>query len=132
MAEVYRLGAVTGIAPARFHLLTVRGRKSGRPRSTPVIVLTQGGNRWLVATYGERAWVKNARAAGHVTLSRGRQQETVPVEEVGAITAAPLLKQYLRETPITRTFFAVTADAPLVDFMREAPKHPVFRLGESQ
>ncbi len=142
MAEVYRLSAMrrlanvavrigvwTGITPARFYLLTVRGRKSGRPRSTPVIVLTQGGNRWLVAPYGERAWVKNARAAGQVTLSRRRQQETVPVEEVGAITAAPILKQYLRDTPVTRRFFGVTADAPLMDFMREAPEHPVFRLG---
>jgi deazaflavin-dependent oxidoreductase (nitroreductase family) len=129
MAEIYSLGAVrrlanvavrvgvwTGIAPAGFYLLTVRGRKSGRPRSTPVIVLTQGGNRWLVAPYGERAWVKNARAAGQVTLSRRRQQETVPVEEVGAITAAPILKQYLRDTPVTRRFFGVTTECAVGGF----------------
>jgi deazaflavin-dependent oxidoreductase (nitroreductase family) len=142
MAEVYSLGVVrrlinvavrvgvwTGIAPARFYLLTIRGHKSGRTRSTPIIVLTQGGARWLVAPYGERAWVKNVRAAGEVTLSRRGQQTTVPVEEVGAITAAPILKQYFRDTPITRRFFGVTADAPLAAFIREAPEHPVFRLG---
>jgi deazaflavin-dependent oxidoreductase (nitroreductase family) len=145
VSEVYRLDAVrrlanvavrvgvwTGIAPARFYLLTVRGRKSGRPYSLPVIVLTQEGTRWLVAPYGERAWVKNARAAGEVILGRGRQRETVPVEEVGAVTAAPILKQYLRDTPITRQFFGVTAEAPLEDFIREAPHHPVFRLGTPQ
>ncbi len=145
MGEVYRLGFVrrlanvavrvgvrTGIAPKRFYLLMVRGRESGMVHSTPVIVLTQGGNRWLVAPYGERAWVKNARAAGQVTLTRGRQRETLAVEEVGAITAPPILKQYLRDTPVTRRFFDVSADAPLVDFMKEAPRHPVFRLDPHQ
>jgi hypothetical protein len=82
-----------------------------------------------VAPYGERAWVKNARAAGTVTLSRGCRDETVRVEEVSAVEAAPVLKQYLGETPITRKFFSVAPDAPLADFIREAPRHPVFRLG---
>jgi deazaflavin-dependent oxidoreductase (nitroreductase family) len=141
MAEAYRLGLVrrlanvavrfgvwTGLAPRRFCLLTVRGRTSGRLHSTPVIVLTLHGNRWLVAPYGERAWVKNARAAGEVTLSRGRHRETLTIEEVEPQAAAPILKQYLRDTPITRPFFDVTPDAPLADFVREAPRHPVFRL----
>ncbi len=127
-----RLGVLTGLAPRRFSLLTVRGRTSGRLHSTPVIVLTQGADRWLVAPYGERAWVKNARAAGEVTLSRGRHRETLTVEEVGPTMAAQILKQYLRDTPITRRFFAVTPDAPLGDFVREAPQHPVFRLGKRQ
>src|SRR5262245_17332419 len=121
-------GVRTGIVPKRFCLLTVRGRKSGRPRTIPIIVLTRDGERWLIAPYGERAWVKNARAAGRVTLSRGLRTETVAVEEVGPLEAAPALKQYLGETPITRRFFNVTPDAALADFVREAPWHPVFRL----
>jgi deazaflavin-dependent oxidoreductase (nitroreductase family) len=123
-----RVGVWTGLAPERFQLLVVPGRLSGRPRSTPIIVHVQGGHRWLVAPYGERAWVKNARAAGRVTLRRGWRAETAAVEEVGALEAAPVLKQYLIETPITRPFFAATPDAPLADFVREAPQHPVFRL----
>ena len=118
-----------GIAPTRFALLTVPGRRSGQQRSTPVIVLRRGGDRWLVAPYGERAWVKNARAAGQVTLSRGRRRVTVPIEEVGAEQAGPVLKDYLAQTPITRPFFDVSPDSPLADFVREAPRHPVFRLG---
>ncbi len=125
-------GVRMGIAPKRFYLLTVRGRKSGRPRSTPIIVLARGEERWLVAPYGERAWVKNARAAGQVTLGRGFQQEKVAVEEVGALEAAPVLKQYLSETRITRRFFKVTPAASLADFVREAPQHPVFRLRARQ
>ena len=122
------LGIRMGLAPKRFYLLTVRGRKSGRLHSTPIIVLTRGKERWLVAPYGERAWVKNARAGGQVTLGRGWKKERVAVEEVGALEAAPVLKQYLSETPITRRFFGVTSNAPLADFVREAPQHPVFRL----
>ena len=127
-----RIGVRTGIAPKRFHLLMVRGRKSGRLRSTPIVVLTRGGERWLVAPYGEREWVKNARAVGRVTLSRALHKETVLVEEVGALEAAPVLKQYLGETPITRRFFRVAPNAPLAEFAREAPQHPVFRLGARQ
>ncbi len=125
-------GVRMGIAPKRFYLLTVRGRKSGRPRSTPIIVLARGDERWLVAPYGERAWVRNARAAGQVTLGRGFQKETLAVEEVGALEAAPVLKQYLSKTPITRRFFKVTPAASLADFVREAPQHPVFRLRARQ
>jgi deazaflavin-dependent oxidoreductase (nitroreductase family) len=127
---VVRIGVWTGLAPRRFHLLTVRGRRSGKPRSTPIIVLTLGEERWLVAPYGEREWVKNARAAGRVTLRRAHRTETITVEEVGALQAASVLKHYLSETPITRPFFTVTPDAPLADFVREAPRHPVFRLGQ--
>ena len=142
MAAPYRLGLGrrilntlvrgalwAGIAPTRFALLTVPGRRSGKPHSTPVIVLRRGADRWLVAPYGERAWVKNARAAGRVTLSRGRRRVTVPVQEVGAEEAGPVLKDYLGQTPITRPFFDVAPEAPLADFVREAPRHPVFRLG---
>jgi deazaflavin-dependent oxidoreductase (nitroreductase family) len=118
-----------GLAPPRFALLTVPGRRSGKQHSTPIIMLRRGGARWLVAPYGERAWVKNARAAGQVTLSRGRRRVTVPVEEVGAEEAGPVLKGYLVQTPITRPFFDVAPDSPLADFVREAPRHPVFRLG---
>jgi hypothetical protein len=65
-----------------------------------------------------------------VTLHRAHRKETVTVEEVGALQAASVLKQYLSETPITRSFFTVTPEAPLADFVREAPRHPVFRLGD--
>ncbi len=76
--------------------------------------------------------MKNARAASQVTLGRGFQKEEVAVEEVGALEAAPVLKQYLSETSITRRFFKVTPAAELADFAREAPQHPVFRLRARQ
>ena len=118
-----------GLPPAKYHLLTVRGRKSGRSYSTPVAVIKDKGRQWLVAPYGEREWVKNARAAGQVVLRRGRRSEVVAVtEELDPVQSAPILKRYINEESITRKFFDATPDSPLEDFIEEAPRHPVFRI----
>ena len=57
-------------------LLTVPGRKSGQPRTTPVTILEWNGERWLQSPFGEVNWVRNLRAAGRATLSRGRRVES--------------------------------------------------------
>lgn len=124
IAPVARLG----LGGKRTHVLTVRGRKTGKPYSTPVQLVLDGDKRWLVAPYGERSWVKNARAAGEVELTRARKTKRHAVQEVGPEEAAPVLREYLRTTPIVRRFFDVTRDSPLEAFAAEAPRHPVFRL----
>lgn len=48
--------------------LTVTGRRSGRPRSVPVLPVQVGSRRYLVAPYGESDWVRNLRAAGEGEL----------------------------------------------------------------
>jgi deazaflavin-dependent oxidoreductase (nitroreductase family) len=117
-----------GLAGSRTHVLTVRGRRSGRPYSTPVQLVLGDGERWLVAPYGEREWVKNARAAGEVELTRARRTTRHRVEELGPEEAAPVLREYLRGTPIVRKFFAAAADDPVDRFAAEAADHPVFRV----
>jgi hypothetical protein len=94
----------------------------------PATLVERGGQRWLVAPHGEVAWVRNARAAGQVTLSRGRHAETVTTVELGAEEAAPVLKQYVSEVPTTRPFFDAIPDTPLEAFVAEAPRHSVFRI----
>ena len=120
-----------GLAGKRTHILTVTGRKTGRKYSTPVQLVFRDGQRWLVSPYGERAWVKNARAAGWVKLTRALRTERLRVEEVDAQTAAPVLREYLRKTPVTRSFFDATPDSPLDAFAAEAQRHPVFRIVSS-
>lgn len=110
------------------YLLTVRGRRTGRPHSTPVRLIEEDGQRWLVAPYGPVNWVRNARAAGQVTLSRGRRSETVVIEEMGPAESAPVLQRYVAEVPIVRPFFDVTPDSSPEAFAAEAPRHPVFRI----
>lgn len=121
-----------GVAGRRTHILTVRGRKSGRRYSTPVqLVLGEDGERWLVAPYGEGAWVRNARAAGEVELTRARETKRYRIEELAPDQAAPVLREYLRKTPIVKPYFAAAPDAPLEEFAAEAADHPVFRLVET-
>jgi len=91
------------------------------------LVIDDGG-RWLVAPYGEREWVKNARAAGAIELTRAGRTSRHVIEEAGPDEAAPVLREYLRTTPIVKSYFDAAADAPLEAFAAEATRHPVFRL----
>lgn len=117
-----------GLGPQHTYLLTVRGRRSGRLYSTPVTLVEQGDRRWLVAPYGEVSWVRNARAAGQVTLSRGRDLETVTIVNLGPEESAQVLKRYVTDVPITRPFFDAGPESPVEAFAREVPRHPVFRV----
>ena len=119
-----------GLVGRRTHILTVSGRKSGRRYSTPVQLVFANGRRYLVAPYGERQWVKNARAAGEVELGRARRTSRYRIEELGPEEAAPILQEYLRTTRIVKPYFDVDAAAPLEAFIAEARSHPVFRLHE--
>lgn len=116
--------------PGRFGemtLLTVRGRTSGVPRTIPVVMGEQGGQRWLVSPFGDVNWVRNLRAAGEGIVTRRRRSETISVVELSASEAAPILKQLLARAPsLIRAYFEVTPASPLEDFEREAPRHPVF------
>jgi deazaflavin-dependent oxidoreductase (nitroreductase family) len=117
-----------GIAPRHRYLLTVIGRRTGTAHTTPVGLVEDGPDRFLVAPYGEVNWVRNARAAGQVVLERGRWREAFRLNELGAAAAAPILRRYLALEPITRPFLAAPPDAPAAAFAVEAGRHPVFRL----
>jgi deazaflavin-dependent oxidoreductase (nitroreductase family) len=116
-----------GLAP-HVYVLTVPGRKTGEPHSTPVRLI-ENGTRWLVAPYGEVGWVRNARAAGSVTLGRRGRSQQLAIEEVGRDEAAPVLREYVRKVPVVRPYFEAGKDSPLEAFAAEAARHPVFRLG---
>jgi len=127
--RLVRLLLKLGLMPGPTYLLTVPGRRTGRPLSTPVTLVEQDGARWLVAPYGDVAWVRSARAVGQITLSRGKRSETVPIRELSPADAAPVLQRYITRVPITRPYFDAKPDSPLSDFTSEAPRHPVFALG---
>jgi deazaflavin-dependent oxidoreductase (nitroreductase family) len=117
-----------GLTGPRTHLLTVGGRHTGRPWSTPVSIVRDGDERWLVAPYGDRNWVKNTRAAGRVELRRGRRREQLAAEELPPADAVPVLRRYYELGRVTRPFFDVSLDSSDADWLAEAPRHPVFRL----
>src|SRR6266508_4113228 len=64
------------------YLLTVRGRKSGQPRTIPIAIWEHNGKRYVGSVYGIVDWVRNLRAAGEAILTRGRRSETINVREL--------------------------------------------------
>ena len=118
-----------GLTGPRTHLLTVPGRSSGKLWSTPVSIVRLGVERWLVAPYGERNWVRNARAAGWVELRRGRIARAPRRGGAGSGAAVPVLREYYRLGRVTRPFFDVTLESSDEEWLAEAPRHPVFGLG---
>jgi deazaflavin-dependent oxidoreductase (nitroreductase family) len=121
-------GALARVGIGPFHLLTTRGRKTGLPRTTPVTLVEEGGRRWLVAPYGAVSWVLNARAAGKVTVRRGRDRRDYAIREVGTVEAGPILKRYVGIARAARPYFQASTDSPVEDFAAEAHHHPVFEL----
>jgi deazaflavin-dependent oxidoreductase (nitroreductase family) len=117
-----------GLTGPRTYLLTAPGRRTGRLYSTPVSLVREDGKRWLVAPYGDRNWVRNARAAGWVELRRGRRRERFAVVELPPEEAVPVLRRYYELGRVTRPFFDVDLDSPDEAWLAEAPQHAVFRL----
>lgn len=78
MMAVQKLGIATG--PAM--VLTVPGRTSGRPRSTPMTPFEFAGGLYVVAGYPGADWAANARVAGSGTLARGRRSRRVRISEL--------------------------------------------------
>lgn len=126
--SVFKLLVSAGLGPANSRILVVAGRRTRREYRAPVNLVLRDGHRYLVSPYGERGWTKNARAAGRVALRRGGAVETVALHEVDATEAAPVLRQYVDENPITRPFFDVGPESLESAFAAEASRHPVFRL----
>jgi hypothetical protein len=118
-----------GILPRRAAALDIRGRRSGRLISVPVVVAGLEGERYLVAMLGQNAnWVRNLRAAGGRAVLAHGQRETVRLEEVDSSIRAPILRRYLQVAPGARAHFPVNRRAPLEEFARIAPDYPVFRV----
>jgi len=117
-----------GVAPKDYYLLTVPGRITGKPHSIPVALVAEGHTLWLVAPYGIVDWVKNAKASGHVELSRGGQSESFALRELSHEEAAPILMKYLDKYPITASYFNAKKDSGVEAFVEDAKTRPVFDL----
>ena len=117
-----------GLPLGPIYLLTVQGRKTGRLYRLPVTPIRHDDEWWLVSPYGEVSWVRNARAAGRVMLTRGRTQLTFQLRELAPTESAPILREYLMRFAMVSPYFDVGPQASLEAFSAEAPRHPVFQL----
>lgn len=119
-------GVIVGRYP--MYLLTVRGRKSGLPRTVPIAVIERNGERYVGAPYGVVDWVRNLRAAGEAILIRGRRSETVNAKELPPKEAALVLREDVRDGNPFARYFGVTANSSLEEYERAVAIHPLFLL----
>ncbi len=118
-----------GIWPGRLATLEVRGRRSGRLITLPVVTVTYEGERYLVAMLGEcTSWVRNVRAAGGQAVLRHGGAESVRLDEVDPSVRPPILRRYLEVAPGGRPHIPVDRRAPLAEFEQVAARYPVFRI----
>jgi deazaflavin-dependent oxidoreductase (nitroreductase family) len=117
-------------------LLTVRGRTSGLERSTPVAVVSIGGHRWVIATFGETNWARNLRAAGRATVTVNRRAEQLAARELTATEAEAFYRDtllpFVNAIPLGLGRFMLGsllgAKEMLTDPQAAALHHPVFEL----
>jgi deazaflavin-dependent oxidoreductase (nitroreductase family) len=120
----------TGISIKGSRVLSVRGRKSGEWRSTPVNPLSYEGQRYLVSPRGQTQWVRNMRVAGGGELRVGRRVETFTARELPDEQKPALLREYLRrwKFEVAMFFDGVGPDAPDAKLLEIAPGYPVFQI----
>ena len=127
-----RLGAIAfaaGIGPGHAATLEVRGHKTGRKISFPVVVADYHGDRYLVAMLGHKTkWVRNLRADERAVLLMHRKRENVSLVEDFSGDRAAILRRYLDLAPGARPFFPIDRRAPTGDFERIVNDYPVFRV----
>jgi deazaflavin-dependent oxidoreductase (nitroreductase family) len=113
-------------------LVTIRGRKTGLPRTTAIAVLEVGGRRWVWAPWGEVNWVRNLRAAGRATIAlRGREEEVRATELDESERVAffrDVLGPFARSIPLGYWFIRLVDGVDLRDPAKVARDRRVFEL----
>ena len=119
-----------GLSLKGSRVLEVRGRTSGKVRSTVVNLLEVDGVRYLVAPRGETQWVRNLRAAGQGTLRVGRRSEAFRAVELDDADKGPVLRAYLQAWAweVGQFFDGLAADSPDEEVAAAAAGFPVFRI----
>lgn len=130
MIAVQKLGIPAG--PSM--VLTVPGRKSGQPRSTPMTPFDHDGGLYTVAGYPGADWAANARAAGIGTLARGRRSRRVRIVELSRDDSRPVLRVFAVKVPVGVGFAkrsGLVTDGTPDEFEALAGRLAVFRFDDA-
>jgi deazaflavin-dependent oxidoreductase (nitroreductase family) len=113
-------------------LITIRGRKSGLLRTTPLAIIEVADRRWIWAPWGEVQWVRNLRAAGRATITvRGRREEVTATELDPNQRVAffrDILGPLARSIPLGVWFIRTVDQVDLDDPVKVAEDRRVFEL----
>lgn len=113
-------------------LVTIRGRKSGLPRTTPLAVIPVNGRRWVWSPWGESQWVRNLRAAGRATIAERGRTEEVTATELDPTERVEYFRDVLgalaRSIPFGTWFIRIVDGVDLSDPVAAAKGRRVFEL----
>jgi len=127
--QLSALAFAAGLWPKRAGALEVRGRRSGKIVSFPVVIADYEGERYLVSMLGsETNWVRNLEADGGRAQLRHGKRESVTLVEVDPALRAPIIRRYLALAPGARPHIPVDRTARLRAFEAIAADYPVFRI----
>ena len=101
------------------HALETTGRRTGRPRRTPVKLLELDTGRYVVSLRGESSWVRNLRQEPRARILFGRAAETVNAIELPPDQRSPVIQTYLATSMREETRTALAQGVAGI---------PVFRL----
>jgi deazaflavin-dependent oxidoreductase (nitroreductase family) len=100
--------------------LTVRGRRSGLPITTPLAPFEYEGSRYLVGGGGDTHWVRNLRAAGEGQLRMGGKHQDFRTVEIQGPERDRIVTAYRKS--MGRRFESYFKALP------NPADHPVFRV----
>lgn len=128
--DLIRRLAEAGISIAGTTPLRVRGRRTGKPHTVVVNLMSVGGAKFLVAPRGNTQWVRNARAAGVVEIGPRWRRHTVRLTEVPDDEKPTLLKRYLDRWywEVKGHAAGLTPQSTTAQLRAGAPSIPVFKL----
>ena len=113
-------------------LITIRGRTSGLPRTTPLAIIAVAGRRWVWSPWGDVHWVRNLRAAGCATITVRGRREDVTATELDATQRDEFFRDVLvpvaRGIPFGFRFVRFVDGVDLNDPINAAEGRPVFEL----
>jgi deazaflavin-dependent oxidoreductase (nitroreductase family) len=114
-------------------LITVRGRTSGEPRTTPVAFVDIDGRTWVQSPFGDVNWVRNLRAAGEATITVGKRSEEVRAVELSKVEKVDFYREvlgpYVRRMRGGRFLARFLGMSEILnDPIAAADAHPVFEL----
>ena len=112
-------------------VLTAPGRKTGKPRSTPITPMEIDGQRYIVAVFPGADWVANVRAAEQATLTDKGYTERVELAELPVTEARQVLRLFPVQVPAGVGFLkhaGLVTDGTPEELEGLAGVLPVFRV----
>jgi deazaflavin-dependent oxidoreductase (nitroreductase family) len=131
-SPILRFLLAAGVPLGFNRLVTIPGRKSGLPRTTPIAVIEASGRRWVWAPYGEVQWVRNLRASGQATIAMRGRTEEVRASELDVTQRVAFFRDTLgplaRRIPFGVRFIGLVDRTDLNRPLEAAHGRPVFEL----